>query len=174
MVHQIDKLEALQQAYNYTVQYPHCDLSDFKGHRRSISDPWLSQQADEVLGKWDRLETRKQSKLTVVFVIGGPGVGKGTQCALAAASLNFVHISVGDLLRVEERNSQSVFSSFISESFRHSVVVPAILTMQLLEQELRSAEELGKVGVLIDGFPRSLEQLEAFQQQVSSTHLPQT
>lgn len=166
VVHQIDKLEALQQAYLYTVRYPERDLSDFKRHRDSITDPWLRQQADEILHKWDAATTRPKSNLTTVFVIGGPGVGKGTQCALAAERSNFEHISVGELLRLEERNPCSVFSKFISDSFRQSIVVPAMLTMHLLETRLRRAQEQGKAGVLIDGFPRSLEQLQAFQQQV--------
>lgn len=166
MVHQIDKLEALQQAYIYTTRYPERDLSDFKRHREYITDPWLLRQADEILQKWEAVQARTKSNLTVVFVIGGPGVGKGTQCALVAEQSSFEHISVGELLRLEQNNPQSVFSGFISDSFRHSVVVPAMLTMHLLETRLRRAQEQGKVGVLIDGFPRSLEQLEAFQQQV--------
>lgn len=168
VVHQIDKLEALQQAYLYTTRYPERDLSDFKRQRDHITDPWLSQQADEILSKWAAIEARTNttSNLAMVFVIGGPGVGKGTQCALAAERLNFEHISVGELLRLEERDPQSVFSKFISDSFHHSVVVPAMLTMHLLEMRLRRAQEQGRVGVLIDGFPRSLEQLQAFQQQV--------
>lgn len=152
VVHQIDKLEALQQAYLYTVRYPERDLSDFKHHRKHITDPWLSEQADEILHKWDAFEARTKSNLTMVFVLGGPGVGKGTQCALAAERFNFEHISVGELLRLEESNPQSVFSKFISDSFRQSVVVPAMLTMHLLEKTLRRAQEQGKAGVLIDGF----------------------
>lgn len=66
------------------------------------------------------------------YLIGGPGVGKGTQCKLAAEQFNFEHISVGELLRTEEQNTDSFFRDFITESIRKSVVVPATLTMQLL------------------------------------------
>ena len=37
----------------------------------------------------------------VVFVIGGPGSGKGTMCELAELQLGWIHLSTGDLLRAE-------------------------------------------------------------------------
>ena len=43
----------------------------------------------------------------VLFVLGGPGAGKGTQCAKIVEKYGFVHLSAGDLLR-EERKSGSV------------------------------------------------------------------
>jgi 5'-deoxynucleotidase YfbR-like HD superfamily hydrolase len=57
VVHQVDKLEALQQAYLYTIRYPTHDLSDFKSHRGQIIDPWLARQADEILRRWDALDS---------------------------------------------------------------------------------------------------------------------
>uniref|UniRef100_J3MN46 adenylate kinase n=1 Tax=Oryza brachyantha TaxID=4533 RepID=J3MN46_ORYBR len=40
-------------------------------------------------------------KVTVVFVLGGPGSGKGTQCANIVEHFGFTHLSAGDLLRAE-------------------------------------------------------------------------
>lgn len=40
-------------------------------------------------------------KPTVFFVLGGPGAGKGTQCAKLVENCGFVHLSAGDLLRAE-------------------------------------------------------------------------
>merc|ERR1719487_3139720 len=37
----------------------------------------------------------------VVFVLGGPGCGKGTQCERLREEFNLVHLSTGDLLREE-------------------------------------------------------------------------
>ena len=37
----------------------------------------------------------------VVFVVGGPGSGKGTQCERIVAKYGFTHLSSGDLLREE-------------------------------------------------------------------------
>lgn len=35
------------------------------------------------------------------FIIGGPGSGKGTQCSKIVEEFGFLHLSAGDLLRVE-------------------------------------------------------------------------
>jgi hypothetical protein len=40
-------------------------------------------------------------KPNVVFVLGGPGAGKGTMCELAEAQLGWTHLSTGDILRAE-------------------------------------------------------------------------
>ena len=168
IVHQADKVEALQQASIYAARYPDIDLSDFRGLRDQITDSWLAQQADESLRKWNAIDSRKASDMIIVFVVGGPGVGKGTQCALAAEEFGFEHISVGHLLRVEQNSPGSKFKDFISDSIRKSVVVPAMLTMKLLETKLESAQAQGKAGILLDGFPRSAEQLEAFEQAVGA------
>ena len=39
----------------------------------------------------------------VVFVLGGPGAGKGTMCELAESQLGWTHLSTGDLLRAERQ-----------------------------------------------------------------------
>lgn len=166
VVHQVDKLDALQQAFIYAVRYPECDFNDFKSHRDYISDPWLSKEAEEVCRKWDAHESRTKSNLAIIFVVGGPGVGKGTQCQLAAEQFGLEHISVGDLLRTEAQSPESPFRDFINSSFRHSVVVPATLTMLLLDEKLERAKAQNKTGILLDGFPRSEEQLQSFREQV--------
>ena len=38
-------------------------------------------------------------KPTVIFVLGGPGAGKGTQCTIISEKYSYVHLSAGDLLR---------------------------------------------------------------------------
>ena len=38
---------------------------------------------------------------TIVFVLGGPGAGKGTQCERIVEEFGFTHLSTGDLLRAE-------------------------------------------------------------------------
>lgn len=39
------------------------------------------------------------NKPIIIFVIGGPGAGKGTQCKKIAELFGIVHISIGDVLR---------------------------------------------------------------------------
>lgn len=42
-------------------------------------------------------------KPNVVFVLGGPGAGKGTMCELSRNQLGWTHLSTGDLLRAERK-----------------------------------------------------------------------
>jgi len=37
----------------------------------------------------------------IIFVLGGPGSGKGTQCAKIVEKYGYTHLSAGDLLRAE-------------------------------------------------------------------------
>ena len=52
--------------------------------------------------------TETSEKPNVVFVLGGPGSGKGTQCANLVREYGFVHLSAGDLLRGPCRNHRSL------------------------------------------------------------------
>jgi UMP-CMP kinase len=42
-------------------------------------------------------------KPLVIFVLGGPGAGKGTMCAKLVEDFGFEHLSAGDLLRAERK-----------------------------------------------------------------------
>jgi adenylate kinase family enzyme len=41
------------------------------------------------------------SDVKIIFVLGGPGSGKGTQCAKIVEKYGHTHLSAGDLLRAE-------------------------------------------------------------------------
>jgi adenylate kinase family enzyme len=101
------------------------------------------------------------------FSLGGPGVGKGTQCALLAQEFDFHHISVGDLLREEDKSLTSPFRGFISKSIKNSVLLPAQLTTDLLKREMSKAQAAGKHRFLLDGFPRSVKQAADFELKVA-------
>lgn len=99
-------------------------------------------------------------KPEVVFVLGVPGAGKGTQCALLAGSMfGFEHISIGDLLREECRLDDSVNREGILDCFKRHQLVPSGIVLALLAPVLKRG---GKY--LVDGFPRSVENLQAFEQ----------
>lgn len=60
-------------------------------------------------------------KATVIFVLGGPGAGKGTQCEKLVDEYKFVHLSAGDLLRAE-RNSGSDKAKLINDYIKEVAV----------------------------------------------------
>jgi len=106
---------------------------------------------------------KKSQKFDVVFVLGGPGAGKGTQCALIVEKFGYVHLSAGDLLR-EERKSGSDLADMINTYIKEGKIVPAEITVNLLKMAM---EKSGGKKFLIDGFPRDLDNLKCWQAQMT-------
>jgi len=63
-------------------------------------------------------------------VLGGPGSGKGTQCARIVEQYKFTHLSSGDLLR-NEVNSGSELAGKIKEVMDKGELVPLVCTVGL-------------------------------------------
>lgn len=90
--------------------------------------------------------------------MGGPGSGKGTQCERLVERFHATHISTGDLLRVEVA-SGSEAGVAIAKILAAGNIVASDTTMSLLQAAM--AHHQGPF--LIDGFPRSLANLSAFE-----------
>jgi len=98
----------------------------------------------------------------VIFVLGGPGCGKGTFSSRIVEQFGYRHLSAGDLLRAERKRAGSSTAELIESYIREGKIVPSDITVGLLEQEMRrQCWEGGRY--LIDGFPRSLDNLEGWQ-----------
>jgi UMP-CMP kinase len=121
--------------------------------------------------------TFSPSDATVVFVLGGPGAGKGTQCANLVRDYGFTHLSAGDLLRAEQDRPGSQFGDLIKDCIRNGAIVPMEVTVQLLENAMTevirpsspsfAADPTRKPKkFLIDGFPRKMDQALKFEETV--------
>jgi len=95
----------------------------------------------------------------VIFVLGGPGAGKGTQCAKMVENFGYVHLSAGDLLRAERKAPASEFGELIEHHITNGTIVPVEITCSLLE---RAMKESAKNDFLIDGFPRNEDNLQGW------------
>uniref|UniRef100_A0A7C9E0B3 UMP-CMP kinase n=1 Tax=Opuntia streptacantha TaxID=393608 RepID=A0A7C9E0B3_OPUST len=107
----------------------------------------------------DAQNTDANQKVTVIFVLGGPGSGKGTQCANIVQHFGYTHLSAGDLLRAEVK-AGSENGTMIQKMIKEGKIVPSEVTVQLLQ---RAMEESGNDKFLIDGFPRNDENRAAFE-----------
>ena len=108
-------------------------------------------------------------KPKVYFVLGGPGSGKGTQCELLQQKYaNFVHLSAGDLLR-SERDSGSQNGDLINTYIADGKIVPVEITCTLLEKAMTHKGFDNRF--LIDGFPRSFDNVKGWNQQMGSKTL---
>ncbi|KAH7576144.1 hypothetical protein ACOSP7_003735 [Xanthoceras sorbifolium] len=101
-----------------------------------------------------------EKKPTVVFVLGGPGSGKGTQCANIVQHFGYTHLSAGDLLRAEIK-SGSENGTMIDDMIKEGKIVPSEVTIKLLQKAI---QESGNDKFLIDGFPRNEENRAAFEE----------
>jgi adenylate kinase len=94
-----------------------------------------------------------------IVLLGPPGSGKGTQTERLVAEFGFTKISTGDLLREAVRNGTELGTK--AKSFMDAgKLVPDDLVVGLIREKLKGL----KGGVLLDGFPRSLEQAEALDE----------
>jgi len=94
------------------------------------------------------------------LIIGAPGSGKTTDASLIAEKHpeDLVHYSTGDMLRAEVASGSDLgveIESYISRG--------ALVPLNIIVDTIVSAINHAPVAnVLIDGYPRSVEQMEAF------------
>ena len=103
------------------------------------------------------------SERTVIFVLGGPGSGKGTNCSRLSKEYGFAHLSAGDLLREERNRPGSEYSELIERYISEGKIVPMEITIALLKNAM---ERSSAAVFLIDGFPRQIDQALSFEEKV--------
>ncbi|KAJ8603477.1 hypothetical protein CTAYLR_005118 [Chrysophaeum taylorii] len=108
----------------------------------------------------------KTTKPRVIFCLGGPGAGKGTQCE-RLADFGYVHLSAGDLLR-RERASGSADGDLIESYISEGRIVPVALSLGLLRKEM---ERLDAARFVIDGFPRNQDNLDGWKDLMTDFHV---
>jgi len=101
------------------------------------------------------------------LIIGAPGSGKTTDAELIAKrnSNKIVHYSTGDLLRTEVA-SGSELGKTIKSYIDNGNLVPLEIVINTIKNAIEKAP---KEIVLIDGFPRSVEQMKALDEMLKNT-----
>ncbi|XP_034711191.1 UMP-CMP kinase isoform X2 [Vitis riparia] len=139
----------------------------------SSSKPSIRNQAAYGGKIWELFTTEILTPVTIVHSLhlepqsrfpGGPGSGKGTQCAKIVETFGFTHISAGELLR-REISCNSEHGSMILDSIREGKIVPSEVTVKLIEKEMESSKNNK---FLIDGFPRTEENRIAFERVIGA------
>jgi adenylate kinase len=98
------------------------------------------------------------------LIIGAPGSGKTTDASIIAEKNdNIVHYSTGDMLR-EEVGSGSELGKEIESYISKGALVPLEIIVNTIVSAINNAPV---DNVLIDGYPRSTEQMTAFDDLVS-------
>lgn len=90
----------------------------------------------------------------LLILIGPPGCGKGTQAELIVENFDYKTFSMGALLR-EEAKKKTPEAKKIQESMVSGKIALKEVVFKLVEQVL---EQNKHSNVILDGFPRTLEQ----------------
>jgi UMP-CMP kinase len=135
-------------------------------------DGHLEQALERLRAELENRQTASlKGQCRVIFVVGGPGAGKGTQCQRLEQEYPgaVCHVSAGDLLRQEQQDPDSPLGRLILQCLNAGAIVPLQVTISLLERvmqrQLSNCRD-ASVTFLIDGFPRAIDQGEAFEQAV--------
>ena len=91
---------------------------------------------------------------TIWFVLGNPGAGKSTLCH----NLTYKHLPLGELLTEDVE-----YKEVIQKCIRTGKLIPSDITITILKNALVEYDG----NILIDGFPRNLENVLVWNKEVS-------
>ncbi|MFM1986066.1 MAG: hypothetical protein RIS18_283 [Actinomycetota bacterium] len=96
--------------------------------------------------------------------MGPPGAGKGTQAVSIAKTLNVPHISTGDIFR-ENMKNETPLGLEVKAFYDQGIYVPDEVTNRIVEDRLNWEDT--KNGFLLDGYPRTIDQVNFLDQILS-------
>mgnify|MGYP006068265693 CR=1 FL=1 len=89
----------------------------------------------------------------IYILTGGPATGKGTRSDILAKALDIPHISTGEILREVSKTNEDIANKLS----RGELISDEVIT-QLLKD--RITKEDCKKGFILDGYPRTLSQVD--------------
>jgi adenylate kinase len=98
-----------------------------------------------------------------LVLIGIQGSGKSTQGNLLSRQLGIPYLSTGHIFR-EIAKEKTQLGRYIKETVNAGLLVPDVKTIEIVNSYLHRPEY--KKGYILDGFPRTLEQVKEFQNNV--------
>jgi len=94
-----------------------------------------------------------------LILLAVQGAGKGTLAKLLCDKYGYVNISMGEVMR-KARNDGTERARIIAEYQDKGVLVPFEITLELLKERISQPD--CENGYILDGFPRDLQQAEAY------------
>ena len=99
-----------------------------------------------------------------IILLGAPGAGKGTQAVYVAQKLSLAHIATGDLFR-QAVEQESELGMQVKSYMEKGALIPDEITVRMVLERLSAPD--CESGVVLDGFPRNLEQAEALDEDLT-------
>ncbi|WP_022670793.1 adenylate kinase [Hippea alviniae] len=104
----------------------------------------------------------------ILILLGAPGVGKGTQGVLISKEYGIPQISTGDILRKEVKE-ETELGKKAKQYMDKGELVPDDIIIDMMEKRIK--EDDCKNGFILDGFPRTTTQAEAFDEMLKKNSL---
>lgn len=95
-----------------------------------------------------------------IILIGIQGAGKSTQGNLLSEKLNIPYLSTGHIFR-EMAKEKTSLGRYIKEIMNAGYLIPDDKTVEIVSEYLKKPEY--KSGYILDGFPRTVEQVKMFE-----------
>jgi adenylate kinase len=108
-----------------------------------------------------------------LVLLGAPGVGKGTQAELLCERLGTCHLSTGDIFRAAKCLAENERSPALEAALgymKRGDLVPDQTVLDLIRERTSCLRCRG--GFLLDGFPRTVAQAEAFAKILEREDIP--
>ncbi len=100
-----------------------------------------------------------------IILIGTQGSGKGTQAALLTQDFGIRHIATGDLFR-QAIAEKTAFGLQAKDYIERGALVPDEITVTMVRTTIEEPESIQ--GIVLDGFPRTLAQAQALDNELQS------
>ncbi len=100
----------------------------------------------------------------IIIMLGAPGTGKGTAAKVLTKGLNIPAVSSGDIFRKAIADGTELGKE-VGEYISNGKLVPDELTIKVIESRLREPDLAN--GVILDGFPRTIDQAERLEEFLS-------
>lgn len=103
--------------------------------------------------------------MKIVLLAGAPGSGKSTQgVALMKMNANMKHLSLGEVVRNIIKDPEHPLAQKYHAVISSGALLPDHVIAEILANELEKIEDQNTV-VLLDGYPRTVEQYQHFKEQ---------
>ncbi|MBW7944341.1 nucleoside monophosphate kinase [Patescibacteria group bacterium] len=98
-----------------------------------------------------------------LVLIGIQGAGKSTQGNMLSEKFKIPYLSSGHIFR-EMSKEKTPLGRMLKETLNAGMLIPDKLTLEIISEYLKRPEYTN--GYILDGFPRTVPQAEAFEGQV--------
>lgn len=106
------------------------------------------------------------SKPQIIFVVGGPGAGKGTQCAMIKKELGLETYSTGDILRGVVKEKKIDGWKELADDMSQGKLIKTERLLFFLKQTLLASTNKK---ILLDGYPRNQENIDEWNKSMKES-----